>query len=559
MKKLSSEDLRNIWKNFWENWEKDHKYLKYSSLIPDSKDKTVLFNTAWMQQLVSYLLGKPHPLWNRLYNIQKSLRTWDIDEVGDERHLTFFEMFGNWSLWDFFKKESLTWSVEFLNKEIWISIEKIWATIFAWDETLWIWEDIEARKILNEIWIPNSRIKAIWMEDNFRGPAGELGPCWPCSEFFVDRGEEWWKNNWDMWENDRFIEVWNNVFMEFYKNEDWTFSKLKQKNVDTGMWLERLAMILQNKQTVFETDLFEFIMISLQNFVWKKYAPFQKHENEFDQQEKNDTRHFRIIADHIRTAIFMIWDWVIASNDGRWYVLRRLIRRFYYSLISLNENIKLDDFINDLVNKVNQKYWTYYIEISNGVNNIISSILNEIYQFQKTINNWIREFEKIVKEIKNSDNPNRNYLTWEEAFKLYDTYWLPVDMIEELAFQTWFSEKWLNPVSFIEFEKAMEKAREKSRKSSKDMFKRWIDWAKYLDWISPTEFVWYENLELEWIKILKDFEVNWQRVIIFDKTPFYAESGGQTSDIGILEFDDNNVLNIYEVQNYSGVFLHFIK
>ncbi|UFX83430.1 alanine--tRNA ligase [Candidatus Absconditicoccus praedator] len=546
MKKLTSEEIRKLWDEFWQDPDRNHTYLKYASLVPDSQDKTVLFTTAGMQQLVPYLVGKPHPQGKRLYNTQKSLRTGDIDEVGDERHLTFFEMLGNWSLGDYFKKESLTWSIRFLNEYIGVPMEKIGVTIFAGDESLGIGEDTEARKILNEIGIPDQRIKAIGMEDNFRGPAGEIGPCGPCAEIHIDRGEEWGPNDWDMGENDRFLEVWNNVFMEFYKNEDGTFSKLSQQNVDTGMGLERLAMILQGQQTVFECDLFEFIMLAIQDLVDKKYPPFEKHENDFSDKENNTTKHFRIIADHIRTAVFMIGDGVIASNEGRGYVLRRLIRRLYYSVISLDENAKLDDFVKNLVDQINKKYGTYYIEISNNTESIVSSILNEISQFQKTINNGRQKLNEIMKN-------SSKEIEGKNIFLLYDTYGFPVELTKEIATDNGLA------VDLCGFEKEMEKARERSREGTKDVFKRGIDWAKYLHGIPATKFVGYDTLETQDSSVLKDFEVDGQRVVVLDKTPFYAESGGQTSDTGSLILDDGEELKVVGVENYAGVYLHFVN
>ncbi len=547
MKYLTSNQIRNIWDKFWQQEDKNHAYLKYASLVPDSKDKTVLFTTAGMQQLVPYLVGKPHPQWKRLYNIQKSLRTWDIDEVGDERHLTFFEMLWNWSLGDYFKEETIYWSVEFLNKFLEIPMERIWATIFAWDEKLGVWEDIEARRALNKVGIPDERIQAVWMEENFRWPAWEIGPCGPCCEFHVDRWEEWGPNDWDMDWNDRFLEVWNNVFMEFYKNEDGSFSKLKQQNVDTWMGLERVCLIMQNTQTVFETDLFEDIIKDIENFTKVSYSPFSKHENNLSSSEKENTKHFRIIADHIRTGVFMIGDGVISSNEWRWYVLRRLIRRLYYSLLKLNQDLDYEWFTEKVVNTVNNKYWDYYIELPNSLKQIKQEIIKEMRNFQKTINKG----EKMLEEIFQQKEEKK--ISWEDVFKLYDTYGFPAELVKEIGEQRWYE------VDMENFEKEMEKAREKSREGTKDVFKRWIDRAKYLEWISTTKFVGYENLEVTDFEILKDFEVEGYRVVVLDKSPFYPESWGQTADTWYIQLDEGNILEVEDVQDYAGIFLHFVK
>ncbi len=546
MKNLTSEQIRQLRDEFWQHPDRNHAYLKYASLVPDSSDKTVLFTTAWMQQLVPYLVGKPHPQWKRLYNIQKSLRTWDIDEVWDERHLTCFEMMGNWSLWDYFKKESLKWSIQFLNECLHIPLEKMWASIFAWDDVLWIGEDTEARQILNDLSIPNQRIKALWMDENFWGPAGEVWPCGPCTEIHVDRGSNWWKDDWNIWENDRFLEVWNNVFMEFYKNEDWTFSKLSQQNVDTGMWIERLCLILQWTQTVFETDLFSGIMDEIQKATQISYPPFWKNENDLNSQEKIITKNFRIIADHIRTSVFMIWDGVVPSNEFRGYVLRRLIRRLYHSLIMLNSKVDYKDFVWKVFQKINKKYWWYYIQIPSSKDQILNSLISEIDQFRWTIQRWKNILEKIFSKTTN------NVISGDDLFQLYDTYGFPVELTKEIAEQKWFD------VDIQKFYEKMEEAKEVSRKWTKDVFKRWVDWGKYLDWIKATKFMWYDSLDLENIEILKDFTIDWQRVIVLDKTPFYAESGGQTSDIGRIKTDKEELLKVKDVQNITWVYLHFI-
>ena len=213
---MKSEQIRQKWKEFWEDPKRAHKELKPAPLVPEG-DNTSLFTVAWMQQLVPYLSGKPHPDGKRLYNIQKCVRTPDIDEIGDERHLTMFEMMWNWSLGDYFKKESLTWSVEFLTKVCGIPLEKIGATIFGGDEKLGLPEDTEARKILNELWIPNERIRP--MKENWWWPAGEIWPCGPDCEFYVDRWDEFWPADWLMDDNPRYTEIWNNVFMQFYKDK----------------------------------------------------------------------------------------------------------------------------------------------------------------------------------------------------------------------------------------------------------------------------------------------------------------------------------------------------
>lgn len=557
MEKLTSEQIRDLWKSFWESPEQNHKEVKPASVVPDSADKTVLFTTAWMQQLVPYLVGKPHPLGKRVYNIQKCVRTWDIEDVWDERHLTFFEMMWNWSLWDYFKKEAINWSYNFLTKYLKIEHDRIWATVFQWEGNI----PVDEESISYWKWhgIIDAHIRRLSSKDNFWWPAWEVGPCGPCSEMYVDRWPDWGPEDWNIWDNDRYIEVWNDVFMEFYKDENWSYTKLAQQNVDTGMWLERITMVLQWKETVFETDLFEWILKTVEKYTNHQYAPYLKKDKEFNDEERQITKRFRVIADHIRSSVFMIWDWIIPSNEWRWYVLRRIIRRMAYNLDLLNKGVNFESFATEIINWIEVKYWKYRKEISINKSSIISTLVKEVEQFRKTIENWIKEFDKIVSEIKKSDTPNRNYLTWTEAFKLYDTYGLPIDVIEEIAFQKWFTEKGLHPVPRKDFEIAMEQAREKSREGTKDMFKRWIDWAKYLEWVNTTQFVWYDKLEESDVKLIKEIDVNWQKVLVFDKTPFYAESGGQTWDKWEITLDDGRKFKVIDVQKYAWVFLHFVE
>ena len=543
---MKSEQIRQEWKKFWESEPRNHKELKPAPLVPEW-DKTSLFTVAGMQQLVPYLSWKPHPDGKRLYNIQKCVRTPDIDEIGDERHLTMFEMMWNWSLGDYFKKESLTWSVEFLTKVCGIPLEKIWATIFWWSKELGLEEDKEARKILNELGIPNERIRA--MEENWWGPAGEIGPCGPDCEFYVDRWEEFWPADWLMDDNDRYTEIWNNVFMEFYKNEDWTFTKLPQQNVDTGMGLERLAMILQWKKTIFETDLFEWIIKAIEKGTGIKYPPYSVDEDKLSESEKQITRRFRIITDHLRWSLFLVADGVIPSNEARGYVLRRLIRRAFYNLYLLNKEIDYKKVVKNIYKAVEEKYWKFRTNLQNN-ENLVKIIVNEMEKFEKTIQRWLKLIEEEIERLKSQW---KDTIEWEIIFKLYDTYGFPFELTKEIAENEWLKvdEKW--------FKEYMQQAKEKSKANAKDVFKRWIDWAKYLEGIPPTEFVGYEQLELENPKVLKYFEVEWNKIYIFDKTPFYAEWGGQTADKWEIILDDGKILKVKDVKKFAGVYLHFVE
>ena len=560
---LTSEDIRRLRDKFWQS--KSHKWLPPDKLVPTQGDTTAMFTLAWMQQLVPYLMWKPHPLGKRLYNIQKCVRTNDIEEVWDERHLTFFEMMWNWSLGDYFKKDAINWSVEFLTKYLGIPLNKIGATVFKWE---WdIPKDEESKQIWKEVWIEGDRIKELGKDDNFRWPAWEIWPCWPCTEIYFDRGDLRWPADWNLWENDRYLEIRNNVFMEYYKDKSWNYTRLKQQNVDTWMGLERITMVLQEVPTVFETDLFIPILRVVEKFVKKTYPLKDLSYDNIKNLSKNkiisildsvkdsiDLKRFRVIADHIRSSIFLIADGVIPSNEWRGYVLRRLIRRLYYNLILLNPGLNLEDvekFVDEVVEVIAKKYWPWRQEVKDEKENVKKILFSEITKFDKTIRRGLKLLEDILNTIGESK------ISWEIVFKLYDTYGFPVELIKEIV-----ESKWLE-VDVEGFKNFMKQAQEKSRQATKDIFKRGIDWGKYLEWIPQTEFVWYDQLELDNPKLLKDFavEIDWkpQRVLVFDKTPFYAESGWQTGDRWVIILDNGEILKVKDVKKYAGVFLHFVE
>lgn len=330
----TSWEVRKLWNEF--RLSKQHAEAKPVSLVASSENKSVLFNVAGMQQFVPYLVGKPHPLGQRLHNIQRCIRTNDIEDIGDERHLSMFEMMGNWSLGDYFKTEALTWTVEFLVDVLWIPKHRLGATIFAWDEATGIPRDTESYDILKTLGI--DRISELWFDkdgdsDNFWTP-GAIGPCGPCCEFYYDRGIDGqiyidpitgddMASDWDIGVNDRYTEIRNNVFMAYY--QDWSgngFTPLSQTNVDTGMWFERLIMVLQNTETIFETDLFMPIIHQIEELTHTQYTSHLKA--------------YRIILDHLRASVFLVADGVTPSNEWRWYILRRLIRRAYYYIGQLS-------------------------------------------------------------------------------------------------------------------------------------------------------------------------------------------------------------------------------
>ncbi len=482
-----------------------------------------------MQQIIPYLSGKEHPFGKRLFNIQKCIRTVDIDEVWDASHLTFFEMMGNRSLWDYFKKEAVDRSREFLVDVLGFDKEKLAATVFQWDdeapkdeETAGYW-----KKYLWE-----NRIAYLPADNNRRSP-GPIGPCGPDTEIFYRVGESEFppmdSNPWTDEEN--WLEIWNNVFMEFYRGDDGKLTKLANQNVDTGMGYERMCKVLQQKASVYETDIFDYIL-----------AEISKNLNmDYDL----NIRRFRIIADHTRTSFFMIKDGISPSNEWRGYVLRRLIRRMYYNLSSLKK-ISESDLKNLLTNIAKNIVAKFSLDVDLG--NIVEIILKECLQFQKTIENgqkMIGEFFQKSMELKK--------LSWKDIFMLYDTFGFPIELTRELASEKWFQidEEW--------FEKEMIQQQERSRKGSKDKFTMNVDWWKHVSGIPATQFVGYEQLDLDQVKLLKDFDIDGQRILIFDKTPFYAESGWQVGDRWIIELDTGEKVKVKEVKKYEWVFLHFVE
>lgn len=526
---ITSQDVRQKRKEFRES--RGHKNAKAVSLVADSENKSVLFTVAGMQPFVPYLVGKPHPLGSRLYNIQKCIRTNDIDDIGDERHCSLFEMMGNRSLGDYFKKDAITWSIEFLVNELWIDKQKLWATIFAWDEASGIPRDIESYDVLVSLGIQH--IKEMSFDesgesDNFWTP-GPVGPCGPCVEFYYDRGEKFGPEDWDMGVNDRYTEIWNNVMMAYYR--DGSGSTVPwQQNVDTGMWFERLNMVLQNTETIFETDIFEF---GRETIAWFTDTKYDDHHQQY-----------RIILDHFRASTFLICDGILPSNEGRGYVLRRLIRRWYFNLTKLVslDNEKLHQFIGQFVTGIIDYFAPRY-EWMAGKSELVSDVIGkECQQFQQTISNGLSELEKLIK---------RWNISWSDTFKLFDSFGLPWDVIKDVLLQHQLK------ADKDAFDSEVDKAKERSRNAS--VFVKNTERSKYLSWVSETQFVWYDNLNLHDPRLLKDFVTEQgQRVLVFDSTPFYATGGGQVWDRWQIVDDSWEVLVVKEVIKYAGVYLHLI-
>ena len=445
MKELTSNELRELYLNFFKS--KGHAVIPSASLIPEN-DPTVLFTTAGMHPLVPYLLGEKHPAGTRLTDVQKCVRTGDIDEVGDPSHCTFFEMLGNWSLGDYFKREAISWSFEFLTSEEWLGIpkEKLYFTCFAGDEAAP--RDTEAHDIWIENGVEESHIFYLPKENNWWGPAGMTGPCGPDTEMFIDTGKPACGPDCSpACDCGKYLEIWNDVFMQYNKKEDGTFEPLSQKNVDTGMGLDRTICILQGKKSVYDTDVFSGILAKIEELSGKQYG-----------SDDETTKAFRIIADHIRCATFMLGDvnGITPSNTDQGYILRRLIRRAIRFATKLGIP---EGSLAQVSEQVISQYQHVYPELAKNHERIISELDQEEERFQKTINQGMKEFEKLVTYLKDTVIPGKS------AFRLYDTFGFPIEFTVELAQERGFS------VDVEGYEAAFKKHQELSHAGAEQKFK----------------------------------------------------------------------------------------
>lgn len=430
-------EIRNKYLNFFKRH--GHSVIPSAPLIPEN-DPSVLFTTAGMQPLVPYLLGEKHPEGTRLTDFQKCVRTNDINEVGDNRHLTYFEMLGNWSLGDYFKEESVAMSYEFLTKELGIPAEKISVTCFAGDE------DCPKDTVTAECWkkagIPEERIYFFGKDDNW-WIAGEEGPCGPDTEMFYDTGKEKCSEGCNpSCGCGKYVEIWNNVFMEYLKTSDGKYQKLKQQNVDTGLGLERMAMLLQGKKTPFEIEIFKPVMDKLEEL-----------------EKVDDIASRRIVAEHLRSSMMIILDGGIPSNVDRGYILRRLIRRMTRRLrklqIDTNQISTLIDISIDAQKEL-------YPELETNKERIKAVIIEEINKFEKTLERGEREFNKIVNKLKTE---NKDTISGQDLFTLYETYGFPPEVTQDLA------EEQGIKIDNTEFDRLFKDHQEKSRMGSEQKFK----------------------------------------------------------------------------------------
>ncbi len=440
MKELKSYELREKYLKFFES--QGHKIIPSASLIPEN-DPSVLFTTAGMHPLVPYLLGQKHPDGTRLTDVQKCVRTGDIDEVGDATHCTFFEMLGNWSLGDYFKKESITFSFKFLTEVLEIPVEKLAVTVFAGDEDCA--RDEFAAKTWADLGIKN--ICYLPKENNW-WYAGATGPCGSDTEIFVDNGKAPSCENSNPGNDpDKWVEIWNNVFMEFFRTPEGKFEQLKQKNVDTGMGLERTICMINGLKSVYDTDLYKDVIEKICELSGAKYG-----------EDEQTTRAIRIIADHIRTSTFLMGDekGIVPSNVDQGYVLRRLIRRS----VRFARQINLDSKQLVTISKMFiDKYKAYYPELAANETKVLDELAKEEEKFSKTLENGIKEIEKVLKFVQG------NTLNGKTAFRLYDTFGFPIEMTQEICKEKGFT------VDMEGYKEAEEKHQKLSQQGAEQKFK----------------------------------------------------------------------------------------
>ena len=401
-------EIREKYINFFES--KGHKQIPSAPVVPEN-DPSVLFNTAGMQPLVPYLMGQPHPYGTRLCDYQKCMRTNDLDEVGDVTHHTFFEMLGNWSLGDYFKEESIAWSFELLTKVLNIPIERLAVTVFKGNDI--VAADDESANIWRKMGISDKRIKFLGEDDNWWPNMELTGPCGPDTEIFYFRSEDEIPEEFDP-EDDRWVEIWNNVFMQYNHNEDGTFTELPKKNVDTGMGLERITAILEGVNDNYASSIWKDVIAKIEEITGLKYYGNEKA--------------MRIIADHIRSAVFISEDpsGIKPSNTDQGYILRRLIRRAIRYAKKLNIDID-SNWEEQVAVLIIDKYKKYYVELEENKQVVLDVLKNEKIKFNRTLEKGLKEFEKIASKIENGKMDKDN------AFRLYDTFGFPIELTVELA------------------------------------------------------------------------------------------------------------------------------
>lgn len=535
---LGSHELRELFLNFFK--EKEHLVKESFSLVPKN-DKSLLLINAGMAPLKPYFLGSQIPANKRMVTCQKCIRTDDIENVGKTaRHGTFFEMLGNFSFGDYFKKESIEWAWEFMTEILEINKDDLWVSVYHEDdETYDIWN--------KEIGVSENRLVRLGKEDNFWEL--EVGPSGPCTEIYIDRGEAVGCGSKECLPGcdcDRFLEVWNLVFSEFNKDEEGNYTPLASKNIDTGMGLERITAVLQDKENIFEIDTMKDIISEVEKLTGKKY------------DSKDDSAmSFRVITDHIRAMTFLISDGIIPSNEGRGYILRRLIRRAarHGKLLGIKEL-----FLNELCLKVVDSWGEAYGELRENSKLIQKVIKAEEEKFEETIHQGIGILNDYISEMKKD---KKTELNGQDAFKLYDTYGFPLDLTKEIL-----EEEKLD-VDEEGFNREMEEQRNRARKARKDSgIQSWDENIKVeIDKDLTTIFEGYERLSTNTKvtaivsdgKSVDTLKEDQEGIILLEKTPFYAEGGGQVGDTGEIFNTGVKIKVLDTVKGEEDQYLHMVK
>ncbi|HLI06869.1 MAG TPA: alanine--tRNA ligase [Ktedonobacteraceae bacterium] len=533
---LTGTEIRQQFLDFFAS--KGHLKMPSSSLVPRN-DPTVLLTTAGMQQMIPYFLGRETPPALRLTSAQKCFRTTDIDKVGNERTLTFFEMLGNFSVGDYFKRDAITYAWEFLTQVVGLPTERLHPTVHP--------EDEEAAQLWTEITgIPDDAITRL--EDNWWGPPGASGPCGPDSEIYYDRGIEHGCGRADCapgCDCERFLEIWNLVFMQYFQDFDGTRTPLPKKNIDTGMGLERLSMVLQGKESVFDTDLFRPIIDHFAGVVGTTYGSNAKADASL-----------RVIADHSRALVFLAADGVLPGNEGRGYIFRRLLRRAvrHGKLLGLEK-----PFLAEAADTVINLMKSHYTELGVQRDHIVEILSLEERKFSQTLNTGLTLLNELLENLRQQ---GQNVIPGEEAFKLYDTHGFPLELTQEIAAEHDFS------VDVAAFAQAMERQQERSRAGSAATFVQSRDeqaLTNILQRVGPTEFSGYEGVTGSGKVVglvvngeeVESISAPQQALVLLDTTPFYAESGGQIGDRGEI----NSPVGVFQVEDtrrpLKGLIVHY--
>jgi len=524
---MKATEIRQAYLSFFE--ERGHRIVPSASLVPSVHDPSVLLTTAGMQPFKPYFLGREEPPARRLADVQKCFRTTDIEEVGNTaRHLTFFEMLGNWSFGDYFKEESIPWGWELSTQGFGMDPERIWVTVFGGDEELGLGPDEEAIALWGAIGVPDERIVRLGREDNF-WQAGPSGPCGPCSELYLDRGVDFGAAGERPGDDtDRFLEFWNHVFMTYDLAEDGALTPLPMRNIDTGMGLDRMAAILQDVPSVFETDLIRPLIDLAEEMSGRSYA-----------EGGPVTRAMRIVADHSRGAAFLIADGVVPSNEDRGYILRRIMRR----AIQQGRTLGLEaPWLGRFAERTIEIMGEAYPELSAERETIARWVGDEEESFGRTLERGTELLERLVAEAKEAGT---SWIEAADAFKLHDTYGFPYDLTKELLAEGGLS------VDDSGFEELMEEQRQRARTGAATAHGAENRHAKVLAFAAeapPTRFVGYETLRAT--TGLAAVEADDGRALVkLEESPFYAEGGGQVADSGVLRWEggEARVLDVYRI------------